>query len=62
VVYHDDEVVTLTRLNVKVGDVPKDAFDLKFGKDGKMYYVLDYSVEVTYQSASTKYKLVHKGM
>ncbi|KAH6671163.1 hypothetical protein B0J14DRAFT_595465 [Halenospora varia] len=61
VVYRDDKVVDFARLNVKVGDLPKDAFDIKFGKDGKMYYVLDYSVEVTYQSASTKYELVHKG-
>jgi hypothetical protein len=62
VVYRDDEVGTLARLNVKIGDLPENALDIKFGKDGKLYYVLDYSVEVTYQSASTKYELVHKGM
>ena len=62
VAYRDDEVETLARLNVKVGDLPKDAFDIKFGKDDKIYYKLEYAVEITYQSASTKYELVHKGM
>ncbi|PMD42775.1 actin-like ATPase domain-containing protein [Hyaloscypha variabilis F] len=61
VAYRDDEVETLARLNVKVGDLPKDAFDIKFGKDDKIYYKLEYAVEITYQSASTKYELVHKG-
>ncbi|KAH8807944.1 hypothetical protein F5884DRAFT_857504 [Xylogone sp. PMI_703] len=61
VVYLDDKVDVLARLNVKVGDLPADAFDVKLGKDGNLYNVLQYSVEVTYQSASTKYELVHKG-
>jgi hypothetical protein len=61
VVYRDGKVEELTRLKVKIGDLPKDAFDIECGKDDKMYYVIRYSVEVTYQSASTKYELVHKG-
>jgi hypothetical protein len=61
VVYHDDEVETLTKLTVRIGELPKDALNLKTGKDNRLYYVLNYSVEVTYQSASTKYELVHKG-
>jgi hypothetical protein len=61
VVYHDDEVETLAKLTVRIGELPKDALDLETGKDNRLYYVLHYSVEVTYQSASTKYELVHKG-
>jgi hypothetical protein len=41
--------------------LPKGALDIETGDDGRLYYVLNYSVEVTYQSASTKYELVHKG-
>lgn len=51
----------LTKLTVKIGELPKGALDIETGDDGRLYYVLNYSVEVTYQSASTKYELVHKG-
>ena len=61
VVYRDEKVEQLVRLKVKIGDLPKDAFDIDCGNDDKMYYVIRYCVEVTYQSASTKYELVHKG-
>jgi hypothetical protein len=61
VVYQDEEVEMLAELTVGIGELPKDALDIKTGKDNKLYYVLRFSVEVTYQSASTKYELVHKG-
>jgi len=31
------------------------------GADGEMYYRIDFTIEVTYQSASTKYEFVHQG-
>jgi hypothetical protein len=61
VAYEDDGVDRLAKLTVKTGELPKGALDIETGDDGRLYYVLQFSVEVTYQSASTKYELVHKG-
>ncbi|OCL09088.1 hypothetical protein AOQ84DRAFT_339451 [Glonium stellatum] len=61
VVYIDEGVAQLVRLKVNVDDLPPDAFNIRIGKDGEMYYVIEYSVEVTYQSASTNYVLVYEG-
>ncbi|KAF4628841.1 hypothetical protein G7Y89_g9311 [Cudoniella acicularis] len=60
-VYQDARVKRLVELEVNPGDLPPDAFELEQGKDGRLYYVLEFSIEVTYQSASTKYELMHQG-
>ncbi len=60
-IYKDQEVEELVRLCVKVDDLPSDALEIKMGKDDKFYYIFRYSIEVTYQSGSTKYGLLHKG-
>lgn len=61
VIHRDGSVLKLVKLKVKLGDLPEDAFHLEYGKDKKWYNVIDYQVDVTYQSASTKYELIHKG-
>ncbi|OBT43288.1 hypothetical protein VE00_06923 [Pseudogymnoascus sp. WSF 3629] len=61
VVYFDDEIVQLVRLKANIEHLPQTSSDIETGKDGKMYYVIYFKVEITYQSASTKYELLHKG-
>lgn len=61
VVYHDEKVKELVRLRVKTDDLPSDAVGMKIGKDTEPYYTFHYSIEVTYQSGSTKYALLHNG-
>ncbi|KFY86902.1 hypothetical protein V500_07322 [Pseudogymnoascus sp. VKM F-4518 (FW-2643)] len=61
VVYRDQEVLKLVRLHVKVSDLPPDALELEMGKDDDLYYNFKFTIEVTYQSGSTKYGLLHKG-
>lgn len=61
VLYEDQQVVELVRLRVKVDDLPADALQITIGKDYKSYYTFNFSIEVTYQSGSTKYAVLHKG-
>lgn len=61
VVYSDQKVVELVRLYTKLDDLPSDALELELGKDNQLYYTFSFIIEVTYQSASTKYELLHKG-
>jgi hypothetical protein len=46
---------------VAVSDLPLDALELETGKDDNLYYKFCFTIEVTYQSGSTKYGLLHKG-
>jgi hypothetical protein len=59
--YHDFEVEKLVELTADISSIPESRFQQERGKDGEMYYLLNFSIEVTYLSASTKYELVHKG-
>ena len=61
VIYQDREVVELVRLHVKMDDLPSDALEMEIGKDDELYYTFNYTIEITYQSGSTKYELLHKG-
>ena len=61
VIYRDQKVEELVRLRVKIDDLPSDALEMEIGKDGELYYTFNYTIEVTYQSGSTKYELLHKG-
>ncbi|KAH8591412.1 hypothetical protein B0O99DRAFT_690769 [Bisporella sp. PMI_857] len=61
VIYQDEEVIELVRLCVKMHDLPSDALEIEIGKDDELYYTFRYAIEVTYQSGSTKYELLHKG-
>lgn len=46
---------------MKVSDLPPDALELEMGEDDNFYYNFRFTIEVTYQSGSTKYGLLHKG-
>lgn len=59
--YRDFEVEKLVDLAADVSSIPEARLRQERGKDGEMYYFLNFSIEVTYLSASTKYELVHKG-
>lgn len=61
VVYSDEKVVELVRLRTELDDLPSNALEIEMGKDDELYYTFRYSIEVTYQSGSTKYELLHKG-
>lgn len=60
-IYKDQEVEELVRLRVKIDDLPSNALETEIGKDEELYYIFRYAIEVTYQSGSTKYELLHKG-
>ena len=42
--------------------IPNGAFPQKRGKDGKIYYEVNYEIEITFLSAFTKYELIHNGV
>jgi hypothetical protein len=46
---------------MKMDDLPSDALGIEVGKDSELYYIFSYAIEITYQSGSTKYELLHKG-
>lgn len=60
-IYRDQEVRELVRLHMKMDDLPSDALGIEVGKDSELYYIFSYAIEITYQSGSTKYELLHKG-
>ncbi|KAI1427735.1 hypothetical protein F5Y12DRAFT_792035 [Xylaria sp. FL1777] len=55
-----DSVKLLCRLNADMRSIPDDQLDQRLGVDGRMYYCLEFEIEAIYQSASTKYTLIHK--
>ena len=61
VVYSDQKVQELVRLRTNVDDLPSNAVKIEIGEDMEAYYAFYYSIEVTYQSGSTKYELLCKG-
>ena len=54
------DVKHLARLTADLSCIPTSELVQKLGKDGKMYYVIYYEIEMTYYSAQTKYCLVYK--
>ena len=62
-VYKDGgDVRHLARLKADLSCIPTEELMQRMGRDGKMYFVVYYEIEMTYFSASTKYALVHKGV
>ena len=60
-IYKDGgDVKHLARLTADLSCIPVSELVQKLGKDGKMYYVIYYEIEMTYFSAQTKYCLVYK--
>ncbi|KAL9101421.1 MAG: hypothetical protein Q9163_003313 [Psora crenata] len=56
------DVRHLARLKADLSCIPVSDLMQRVGKDGKMYYVVYYEIEMTYYSAHTKYALVYKGV
>ena len=54
------DVKHLARLTADLSCIPVSELLQKLGRDGKMYYVIYYEIEMTYYSAQTKYCLVYK--
>ena len=59
--YYDYQVEELVELTADISTIPESVFRKELGKDGEMYYLFNFSIEVTYLSASTKYELIHNG-
>ena len=52
----------LARLKADLSCIPQSELMQRVGRDGKMYYVVYYEIEMTYLSAHTRYALVYKGV
>ena len=62
-IYKDGaDVKHLARLTADLSCIPVGELTQKMGKDGQMYYVIYYEIEMTYHSAETKYALVYKSV
>lgn len=60
-IYKDGgDVKHLARLTADLSCILVSELVQRLGKDGKMYYVIYYEIEMTYYSAQTKYCLVYK--
>lgn len=57
-----DEVATLVRAEADFASIPQHSLPTMMGKDQKLYYVLQFQIEITYYSAYTKYELIHNGV
>ena len=52
----------LSRLRADLSCIPQSELMQRVGRDGKMYFVVYYEIEMCYLSASTRYALVYKGV
>ena len=52
----------LVNVTADLSRVPVCNFPQFIGRDGNLYYNVDFAVEVTYFSAYTKYELIHGGV
>ena len=57
-----DGITTLVTINADLSRVPSERLIKQMGKDRRQYYVIPFSIRVTYFSAYTKYELVHDGI
>lgn len=56
------EVQQLVEVTADLSWVPIHKFPIFTGHDGKLYYTIQYSIQVTYFSGYTRYELVHGGI
>lgn len=61
VIYKDHQIEELVELKVAIDDIPSIELDIMIGNDNQAYYTFHFAIELTYQSGSTKYELLHKG-
>ena len=57
-----ERVQVLTVVHADLGRIPTNLLPKKTAKDGKLYWVLRFALEITYLSAFTKYELIHNGV
>lgn len=60
--HHIALVATLVKVEADFARVPNLALPTQLGHDLKLYYVVEYEIEVTYYSAYTKYELIYDGV
>lgn len=56
-----DGVTQLVNIEADLSLVPANKIPQTLGKDGKVYYEVDYAIQVTCMSAYTTYELIHGG-
>lgn len=61
VIHLDDKVEEFARLTADLSKIPIARLPIEKGQDGNLYYNIQFSIEVTYLSAATKYEFIHKG-
>lgn len=54
-------VTHLDNVEADLSRIPAKKIPQTKGADGKMYYTIDYAIQVTYLSAYTSYELIHGG-
>ena len=57
-----ESVTQLVKVEADLSRIPKNQIPKTKGADGKMYYKVDYVIQVTYLSAYTKYELIYGGV
>ena len=54
-----ESVTQLVKVEADLSRIPIKKIPKVKGADGKMYYKLDYAIQVTYMSAYTTYELIY---
>ena len=57
--FHTESVTRLVRVEADLSRIPANTIPQKRGADGKMYYKVEYEIQVTYMSAYTSYELIY---
>ncbi|KAL8736565.1 MAG: hypothetical protein Q9181_002356 [Wetmoreana brouardii] len=60
--YRNSHVQSLVQVSADLGRIPIYKFAKATGSDGRVYYKVDFQIEVTHYSAFTKYELIHDGI
>ncbi len=55
-------VVDLVKLTADLSYIPESSIDKRYGKDDELNYYLDWIIEMTSYSVSTKYEIEYKGV
>ena len=54
-----DSVTQLVKVEADLSRLPEKKIPKMKGADGKVYYKVDYAIQVTYMSAYTTYELIY---
>lgn len=52
----------LVKVEADLSLIPRTHFPEETGSDDQVYYLIEFQLEVTHFSASTKYELIHSGV